>query len=79
MVVVGGYLFEDLDGRGQRGDGGGSGETEGIDCGGWTGVEVGVDANGVGEGKRRNWVELWNDDVGEVWEVDGVLLKDLVY
>lgn len=51
MVVVGGQLFELMDGRGEWGGRGGSGDAEGVDCGSGRGVVRGVDADGVGEGE----------------------------
>ena len=77
MVVVGGELFEDLErGRG-GGDGRRRGEAEGVDCRDRGGVEFGVDADGVGEGERRDGCEVADDEGGDVWEVDGICFEGL--
>lgn len=58
MFVVGGELFEGLQGGREGGEGWRGGEAEGVDCWGWGGVEVGVDADGVGEGERGEGREV---------------------
>lgn len=61
MFVVGGELFERLQGGGEGGDGWRGGEAEGVDCRGGGGVEFGVDADGVGEGEGREGCEVRDD------------------
>lgn len=40
-------------------------------------MEFGVDADGVGEGEWREGCEVADDEVGDVWEVDGVCFEGL--
>ena len=40
-------------------------------------MEFGVDADGVGEGEGRDRGEVWEDEGGDVWEVDGFCFEDL--
>lgn len=77
MFVVGGELFESLHGGGEGGEGRRGRETEGVDCGCWGDVEVGVDADGVGEGERGEGFEVGDDEGGDVGELDRVLFEDL--
>lgn len=79
MFVVCGDLFEGLEGGGEGLDGRRGGEAEGVDCWCWGGVEVGVDADGVGEGERGDGAEVRNDHRGDVWEVDRVHVEGLVW
>lgn len=50
----------------EPGERGGRGDPYGVNgCGGvWVGVERGVDANGVGKGKRREGRDVWEDEGG---------------
>ena len=78
VFIVGGELFQGLEGGRQGWEGRRCGEAQGVDCGGRGGVEVGVDADGVGERERREGREVGEDDGGDVGEVDGVVVEDLI-
>lgn len=77
MVVIGGELFQMLEGGRECCRWGGDGETESVDCWGWVGVVFRVDADGIREGKRGKSFEVRDDEGGDVGEEDGVALEDL--
>ena len=77
MLVVSGELFESREGGGGGRWCGRDGEAEGVDCGEGRGVVVGVDADGIGEGKGGKGGEVVDYCFGNVREVEGVLVEDL--